>query len=112
MDSELILYLGCIALIVGSALLDLAANTCLMLSQGFTRLFYGIAALVCVSLAFWLLSFAIRKIDLSVAYALWGAFGIMGTSIIGWLKFGQKVNRQGWAGIGLLLVGVLVLNVF
>ena len=112
MDSEFTLYLICLALIVGSALLDLVANTCLMLSQGFTRLFYGIAALVCVSLAFWLLSFAIRKIDLSVAYALWGAFGILGTSIIGWLKFGQKVNKQGWVGIGFLLVGVLVLNVF
>lgn len=112
MDSEYALYLICIAFIVGSAILDLIANTCLVLSQGFSRLGYGLAALLCVSLAFWFLSFAIRKIDLSVAYALWGAFGILGTSLIGWLKFGQKINSQGWLGIGLLLLGVVILNVF
>lgn len=112
MDSEVFVYVVCVGLIIGSAVLDLIANTCLVLSQGFTRLFYGGVALVCVGLAFWLLSFAIRVIDLSVAYALWGAFGILGTSLIGWFKFGQKVNGQGWIGIGLILVGVGILNFF
>lgn len=112
MFSDSAWYAICMGFIILAAGLDLVANTFLMLSQGFTRLIYGVGALVCISLALWCLSYAITAIDLSVAYALWGAFGILGTSIIGWLCFGQRVNARGWFGIVCLLAGVAILNIF
>ncbi len=51
--------------------------------------------------AFSALSQAVKGIDLSVAYALWGGFGIAATLAAGWILFGQRLNRKGWIGLGL-----------
>ena len=49
--------------------------------------------------AFSALSQAVKGIDLSVAYALWGGFGIAATIAAGWVLFGQRLNNKGWAGL-------------
>lgn len=48
--------------------------------------------------------------DLAVAYALWGSFGILGTSLGGWLFFKQKLRPSAFAGMCLLIAGVLLLH--
>ncbi|WP_249532828.1 SMR family transporter, partial [Escherichia coli] len=45
--------------------------------------------------AFSALSQAVKGIDLSDAYALWGGFGIAATLAAGWILFGQRLNRKG-----------------
>ena len=72
--------LSLLAVIV-AALLDIVANLLLAKSQGFRRKFIGFASLGMVGLAFYALSLAVRDMDLAVAYAMWGGFGILGTSI-------------------------------
>ena len=59
-----------------AALLDIVANLLLAKSQGFRRMFIGFASLGMVGLAFYALSLAVRDMDLAVAYAMWGGFGI------------------------------------
>ncbi|PLO63040.1 multidrug transporter subunit MdtI, partial [Klebsiella michiganensis] len=49
-------------------------------------------------------------IDLSVAYALWGGFGIAATIAAGWVLFGQRLNHKGWAGLLLLVVGMVLIK--
>lgn len=49
--------------------------------------------------------------DLAIAYALWGGFGIAATVAAGWIMFGQRLNRKGWAGLILLLAGMIMLKV-
>lgn len=105
------LYAWSFVALLGSAGLDIAANMCLALSKGFTRPVFGVGALVLISLAFALLGVAIRGIDLSVAYALWGAFGVLGTSIGGWILLGQKIHLKAWLGMLLLTGGVFVLHI-
>ena len=39
-----------------------------------------------------------KGIDLSIAYALWGGFGIAATIAAGWIMFGQRLNAKGWIG--------------
>ncbi len=60
--------------------------------------------------AFSALSQAVKGIDLSVAYALWGAFGIMATLAAGWILFGQRLNNKGWMGLGLLIIGMVLIK--
>ncbi len=48
----------------------------LKLSDGFRRKAYGCGSLLAVLAAFSALSQAVKGIDLSVAYALWGGFGV------------------------------------
>ncbi|NYY75600.1 multidrug/spermidine efflux SMR transporter subunit MdtI [Escherichia coli] len=53
---------------------------------------------------------AVKGIDLSVAYALWGGFGIAATLAAGWILFGQRLNRKGWIGPVLLLAGMIMVK--
>lgn len=79
--------------------LEIIANVFLKFSDGFRRKIYGILSLAAVLGAFSALSQAVKGIDLSVAYALWGGFGIAATIAAGWVLFGQRLNNKGWAGL-------------
>lgn len=90
--------------------LEIMANVFLKFSDGFRRKFYGILSLAAVLAAFSALSQAVKGIDLSVAYALWGGFGIAATLVAGWILFGQRLNPKGWIGVALLLVGMVMIK--
>lgn len=98
-----------LALIV-AAMLDVVANLLLVKSKGFKHLGYGISALVMILLAFSFLAYAAKVMDLTVAYAFWGAFGILGTSLAGWALFRQKIQPIGRVGIALLVCGIALLQ--
>ncbi|WP_297828218.1 SMR family transporter [uncultured Desulfovibrio sp.] len=99
-----------VLLVMLAALLDILANLLLARSQGFRRYGIGILALTLVGLAFYCLSLAVRNIDLAVAYAMWGSFGILGTSLGGWIFFRQRLRPCAFAGMGLLITGMLLLR--
>jgi spermidine export protein MdtI len=42
---------------------------------------------------------------------MWGGFGILGTSLGGWVLFGQKMAPSAWAGIALLTCGLAMLHI-
>lgn len=90
--------------------LEIIANVFLKFSDGFRRKLYGILSLVAVLAAFSALSQAVKGIDLSVAYALWGGFGIAATLAAGWILFGQRLNHKGWIGVVLLLAGMVMIK--
>ena len=87
--------------------LEIMANVFLKFSDG---KFYGLMSLAAVLGAFSALSQAVKGIDLSVAYALWGGFGIAATIAAGWVLFGQRLNHKGWAGLLLLVVGMVLIK--
>ncbi|MBK0077700.1 MULTISPECIES: multidrug/spermidine efflux SMR transporter subunit MdtI [Kosakonia] len=91
-------------------ILEIIANIFLKLSDGFRRKLYGCGSLVAVLAAFSALSQAVKGIDLSVAYALWGGFGIVATLAAGWILFGQRLNGKGWIGLALLLIGMMLIK--
>ena len=95
-----------------SAGLEVYANILLAKSEGFVLRNYAFGALAFVALAFTLLAYAVRGMDLAVAYALWGGFGILGTGIGGWLLFGQRLRPIAWLGVLLLLGGMGLLQLF
>ena len=87
--------------------LEIIANVFLKFSDGFRRKAYGLLSIAAVLGAFSALSQAVIGIDLSVAYALWGGFGIAATLAAGWIMFGQRLNNKGWIGLVLLLAGMI-----
>jgi len=98
------------AWLAGSIVLEIVANIFLKFSDGFRRKLYGVLSLVAVLAAFSSLSQAVEGIDLSVAYAIWGGFGVAATLAAGWILFGQRLNNKGWFGLGLLLVGMVLIK--
>ena len=96
--------------VIIAAVLDVAANLMLAKSNGFRNRVYGVISLIFVGMAFYALSLAVREMDLAVAYALWGGFGILGTSLGGLALFGQKLRPCAWLGIALLIGGMTFLK--
>lgn len=96
--------------LAGSIVLEIVANIFLKFSDGFRHKVYGILSLVAVLAAFSALSQAVKGIDLSVAYAIWGGFGVAATLAAGWILFGQRLNNKGWVGLGLLLIGMVMIK--
>ena len=90
--------------------LEIIANVFLKFSDGFRRKAYGLLSIAAVLGAFSALSQAVKAIDLSVAYALWGGFGIAATLAAGWIMFGQRLNHKGWIGLVLLLAGMIMIK--
>ena len=90
--------------------LEIIANVFLKFSDGFRRKTYGLMSIAAVLGAFSALSQAVKGIDLSVAYALWGGFGIAATLAAGWILFGQRLNHKGWIGLVLLLAGMIMIK--
>lgn len=90
--------------------LEIIANVFLKFSDGFRRKAYGLLSIAAVLGAFSALSQAVKGIDLSVAYALWGGFGIAATLAAGWIMFGQRLNHKGWIGLVLLLAGMIMIK--
>ncbi|MFK3771656.1 multidrug/spermidine efflux SMR transporter subunit MdtI [Pseudomonas sp. NPDC089406] len=90
--------------------LEVLANLLLKYSDGFRRKGLGLASIACVLAAFTALAQAVQDIELSLAYAIWGGFGILATVAMGWALFGQRLVGRGWLGLLLLLVGMGLLK--
>ncbi|MFO1414825.1 MAG: multidrug efflux SMR transporter [Burkholderiales bacterium] len=91
---------------------EVVATTALKSSEGFTKLYPSALVVAGYGLAFYFLSLTLRTIPVGVAYAMWSGLGVVLISIAGWFLFGQKLDAAGFIGIGLIVAGVVVLNLF
>ena len=91
---------------------EVLATSALKETQGFTRLVPSLVAIVGYGLAFYFLSLPLRTIPVGIVYALWCGAGIVLITAIGWVWFGQALDLPALAGIGLIMAGVLVINLF
>jgi len=90
--------------------LEITGTTLLKLSQGFARPWIGAASIAAYALCFWLLAFAITRIPVGVAYAIWSGVGILAIALIGWVAFRQSLSPVQIGYIALILIGVIGLN--
>ncbi len=80
------------------------------LSNGLTRVGPSILIWVCYIPSFLMLSLALRKIDVGTAYAIWSGVGTATIALIGILFFNEPVNGVKIISIGLIILGVIGLN--
>ena len=91
---------------------EVVATSALKASEGFSKTTPSMLVLVGYGLAFYFLSLTLKTIPVGIAYAVWSGLGIIGVSIIGLLVFKQKLDFPALLGIGFILTGVLIMNVF
>jgi small multidrug resistance pump len=91
---------------------EVVGTSALKASVGMTKL--GPAAVVVVGYgaAFYLLSLTLDQIPVGVAYAIWSGVGIVAISLIGWRLFDQALDPPALVGMGLIVLGVAVINLF
>jgi small multidrug resistance pump len=91
---------------------EVIATSALKASNEFTRLWPSVIVVLGYGLAFYCLSITLRTLPIGVVYAIWSGAGIALIALIGWLVFGQSLDGPAIAGMGLIVAGVVVLNVF
>ncbi len=91
-------------------ILETIATTLLKLSNGFSVLLPSIGTILGYGLCFLFLSYALKTIDMSVAYAIWCAFGILLVSAIGMFFFNETISIIKIASILLIILGTVGLR--
>src|SRR5690606_18521014 len=91
---------------------EVIATSALKAAEGFTRWGPSLIVIVGYAVAFYLLSLTLRTIPLGIAYAIWSGVGIALVTLIGWIVYQQSLDIAGIIGIGLIVCGVIVLNLF
>ncbi|SEJ96924.1 spermidine export protein MdtI [Propionispira arboris] len=93
-----------------SILLDVAANIFLKKSNGFRQKLWGLAAIVSILLAFIAFSQVIKTMDLSIAYAFWGAAGLILTTFVDMTFYGLRLKNSAIAGIACMITGIVLIK--
>lgn len=97
-------------------MLAIAAETVgtmgLQASQQFTRLGPTALAIGSYAVAFFFLGLALKFMPVGIVYAIWSGVGIVLIATMGYLIFGQKLDFPALLGIGLIVAGLLVINLF
>ncbi|MGN7359771.1 DMT family transporter [Paenibacillus sp. SAF-054] len=89
---------------------ELFATSMLKASNGFSKWIPSLCTIVGFGIAFYSLSITLRHIPIGVAYAIWSGIGTALTTIIGIVIWKESANMITAAGLMLILVGVVVIN--
>jgi len=91
---------------------EVIGTSFLKASAGFTKLLPTVMVAVGYGLAFFFLSLTVDKVPTGIAYAIWSGAGVTLITAIGWLFLGQKLDGPAVVGMGMIVAGVVVLNIF
>lgn len=91
---------------------EVVATSALKASDGFTKLGPSLIVGLGYATAFYFLSLVLRTVPVGVAYAIWSGVGIVLIAAIGWLFMKQTLDAGALAGIGLIVAGVAVIQLF
>ncbi len=96
-------------LLVGAVLTEVAGS--LSLKAALDNPAWYIVVVAGYATAFSLLSLVLKRgMALGVAYGIWGASGVALTAILSALLFGEPMSGGMIAGIGLIILGVLTIE--
>ena len=90
--------------------LEVSGTVSMKLSDGFTRLVPSILIFTFYAGSFAVLTLALKKIDLGVAYAVWAGAGTALIAVVGILYFKEPLSALKVLSIFLIIAGVIGLN--
>ena len=99
-------------LLVVAILLEVAGTLLLPATQTFSRIIPTVIMGVCYLGSFFLLTFVIKVLPISIVYATWSGLGVFTVAILGYFLFGQSLSWQAICGLFLIVIGVAIVNVF
>ena len=95
-----------------AVMFETIGTTALKASDGFTRLWPTVLVALAYGVSFWLLSMVLRTIPVGIAYAIWSGLGICLIAGIGYVVFGQRLDLPAVLGLGMIIAGIIVIQVF
>ena len=91
---------------------EVIATSMLKSTESFTRLVPSLIVTAGYITAFYFLTLTLKTLPVGVAYALWSGVGIVLVALVAWLWHKQSLDLPAIIGMGLIVSGVLVMNLF
>ena len=91
---------------------EVIATNALKASDGFTRPLPTVVVALGYGIAFYFLSLVLKTVPVGVAYAIWSGAGIVLIGLIGWRVLKQPLDLPAMLGMGLIVAGVAVIQLF
>ena len=100
------------AILLVAIAFEVVGTSALLASQQLSRPGPTAVVVGCYAVALALMSITFRTIPMGIVYAIWSGVGMVMIVVVGWLAFGQRLDQPALVGIGLILAGVTVLNLY
>ena len=100
------------AFLFTAIVLEVIGTSALKASEQFTRLLPILIMVACYGASFFFLSLVLRTLPVGIAYAIWSGLGIVLISMVGVFWFKQPLDLPALVGLGLIIAGVIVVNLF
>ena len=97
-------------LLVASIAAEVAGTIALRYADGFTRPVPSLVVVASYAAAIWLMSMAVRHLEVGLAYAVWAGSGTALTAALGILWFSESMTLLRISGVVMIVIGVVVLN--
>lgn len=98
--------------LIVAVLFEGLGTTSLQASQQFTKFWPSLGVFAGFGMSFYCLMIVLKYLPLGITYAIWAGIGICLTALLGWLIFRQAVDLPALIGMGLIISGIVVINVF
>ena len=90
--------------------LGVTSNSFAKSAEGFTVLVPSIITAITIVLCMYALSMVMKNIPMGITYASFAGLTIISTVIVGVIRFNQVPNLYSMIGLGLIIIGVLMVN--
>ncbi|NOY99243.1 MAG: multidrug efflux SMR transporter [Chloroflexi bacterium] len=90
---------------------EVAGTVSMKLSQGFTKMLPSVLLFVFYGVSLALTNLALKRLDVSIVYAVWSGLGTALIAAIGFLWFDEPVTAVKIASLALIILGVVGLNI-
>ena len=98
--------------LIGAIVLEVAGTMMLPLTSNFSKLLPTLALGVFYLGSFYLLTFAIKFIPLSIVYATWSGIGVFLVAILSYFSYGDILRWPAILGLCFIVAGVMLVNLF
>ncbi len=99
-------------LLLVAILAETFATSSLNASQQFTKVIPTLCSIAGYVVSFYTFSHVLKAMPVGIGYAIWCALGIVLISVVGVIYFKQHLDMPAYIGLGLIIAGVVVINVF
>jgi small multidrug resistance pump len=89
---------------------EVVGTIALRFADGFTRPLPSLLVGISYATAIWLMSLAVKKLEIGLAYAVWAGGGTALVAIFGAICFGESMTFWRSIGIVMIVLGVVALN--
>ena len=97
-------------ILIIAVILGTASNGFAKSAQGFTLLIPSVVTAITIVLCMFTLSLVMKVIPVGITYASFAGLCIIATVLVGVFKFNQIPNLYTIIGLGLIIAGVLMVN--